>query len=685
MATIDVSLFNTSPSADLFSMGSLRLADPEYDAEGFDSILNILPIVRVEQHDGIITVGGFWAKDLAEDIRRNWGSARVSNNIFMELNSRSFKCYEFFALEVDYILTYLMENAPKVRTSKSSLASIRDALREKTWLSEIETGEPRHLNMKALDRLTLSPLVNQREFLDVIANRTTRYKLNGQVLGSPPGTGKTLTGFMTSLALDADMTLFIVPRNTVEEVWVETLENKFKTKPSYWTSLSGKMPTGKEEFLVCHYEFLVKLEPVLRMLQKKKRLCIWIDESHHFNELRAKRTQFLIDMVDYTQPINVTWASGTPFKAMGSELAPILRTIDPLFTERVMADFVAIFGATKARAIDILRHRIEKFTYRIDKKKVVDIKEIPVKNVVKIPDPKPFLLTTVKADLRKYVEERVTYYKGIRRELESTYLRLLAKASLRMPPSAHEELETYKRFNAKMHKEFSPMDDMDKIKFCKNFEENYIYPVLSNEDKKEYKYVISRHRTLILVVRGEALGNVLVKRRIACFKAMIPHANLDLVAHTARKKVMYFTSYVETAKEMHAQLEKQGINAVLVIGETNTDFERIIQQFKRDDRVKAVVATYKSLSTGVPVTEASDVFLLDVPFRDYILDQTKSRAIRIGQDGPVRVTTTELDTGEEGNLSTRNLDIMKWSKEAVDQMLGIDSGIDDADTFDAAA
>lgn len=687
MATIDMSLLETSPSADIFSMGSLRLSDPEYDAEGFNSILNILPIVRVEQEGNIITVGGFWARDLADDIRKNWGSSRVSNNIFMELNARSFKCYKFFALEVDYILTFLMEEATKVRTSKSTLGSIRDALREQTWLSEIESGTPRNLNMQALNRLTLSPLVNQREFLDVISTRTTRYKLNGQVLGSPPGTGKTLTGFMTSLALDADMTLFVVPRNTVEEVWVETMENKFKKTPNYWTSLSGKLPTGKEEFLVCHYEFLVKLEPILRMLQKKKRLCVWIDESHHFNELRAKRTQFLIDLVDFTQPINVVWASGTPFKAMGSELAPILRTIDPLFTEEVMASFVAIFGATKARAIDILRHRIEKFTYRIDKKQVVDIKRIDVSNKVKIPDAKPYLLDTVKADLRKYVIDRVNYYKGIREDIKRTYERLLAKAIAKNNHSERfiAEVDMYRRFNAKMHNSFSIEEDMEKLKFCKNFEENYIFPVLNNEDKKEFKYVVSRHRTLILVVRGEALGNVLVKRRIACFKAMVPYANMEEIVYTARKKVMFFTSYVETAKEMHKYLEQKGIRAALVIGETNHDFESIIQNFKRDKRIQAVVATYKSLSTGVPVTEASDVFLLDVPFREYILDQTISRALRLGQDGPVRVTTTELDTGEEGNLSTRNLDIMQWSKEAVDQMLGIDATISDSDTFSTAA
>ncbi len=109
----------------------------------------------------------------------------------------------------------------------------------------------------------------------------------------------------------------------------------------------------------------------------------------------------------------------------------------------------------------------------------------------------------------------------------------------------------------------------------------------------------------------------------------------------------------------------------LVIGETNKDFDNIITRFKNDKSQDAVVATYKSLSTAVPVTEASDVFLMDVPFREYIRDQATSRAIRLGQDGPVRIVTCVLDTGEEENLSSRNLDIMEWSKESVNKMLGI--------------
>ncbi|QNI21145.1 DEAD-like helicase [Vibrio phage vB_pir03] len=647
--------------------------DPEYDQESFDSILNILPVVRVKEEGEYINVMGFWARNLASDIKRRWKSGRVSGAIFVELNARSFICHKFFALEVDYMLSALIEDGSKVRTDKMTLESIRTALREKTWLAKMTPDEPRQLNYKNLKRLNVTPLVNQKEFLEVIAERTSSQGLRGQVLASPPGTGKTLSGFMTSLSLGAKTTLFIVPLNSVKKVWEATINTNFVDKPTYWTSLDGGLPTGKEEFIICHYEYFFKLERLMYKFIGRDDFCIWIDESHNFNEITSNRTQFLLEFVERTKPMNIVWASGTPFKALGKEVVPILYTIDPYFTDEVKPAFVQIFGASRARALDVLANRIGKFTYRIDKKDVVDIPRIDHTLSVRIPNHQPFLLDTVRVDLRKYIIQRVEYYKELRPQFKETYLRLVDKA-LRLVAYDPEALKLYHAYNAKMHKAFSIQDDMEKLRWCKKFEDDYVLPFLGNEDRKEFRYVISRHRTLLLVVRGEALGNVLVRRRIDCFRAMVPHMSLLRVIETARKKVMVFTSYVDVAKAVAEYLDESGIGNVLVIGETNKDFERIINDFKRDSDKKVVVATYKSLSTAVPVTEASDVFLVDQPFREYVLDQATSRAIRLGQDGPVRITTAALDTHGEPNLSTRNLDIMAWSKDMVDQMLGIKNG-----------
>jgi ribosomal protein S10 len=85
-----------------------------------------------------------------------------------------------------------------------------------------------------------------------------------------------------------------------------------------------------------------------------------------------------------------------------------------------------------------------------------------------------------------------------------------------------------------------------------------------------------------------------------------------------------------------------------------------------------MMATYKSLAEAVPITMASTLITLNDPFRDYELNQAIARVDRIGQPNPVTVVRCYLDTGAEPNISTRSRDILEWSKEQVQQIMGVD-------------
>jgi type I site-specific restriction-modification system R (restriction) subunit len=63
---------------------------------------------------------------------------------------------------------------------------------------------------------------------------------------------------------------------------------------------------------------------------------------------------------------------------------------------------------------------------------------------------------------------------------------------------------------------------------------------------------------------------------------------------------------------------------------------------------------------------------LNAPFRDYELNQAIARVDRIGQPNPVTVVHCYLDTGDVPNISTRSKDILEWSKEQVQQIMGVD-------------
>jgi hypothetical protein len=58
------------------------------------------------------------------------------------------------------------------------------------------------------------------------------------------------------------------------------------------------------------------------------------------------------------------------------------------------------------------------------------------------------------------------------------------------------------------------------------------------------------------------------------------------------------------------------------------------------------------------------------------MTQAIARAWRIGQDEQVYVWHMVLDTGDIPNISTRTNDILRWSKEQVDSIMGFKSDME---------
>ena len=86
--------------------------------------------------------------------------------------------------------------------------------------------------------------------------------------------------------------------------------------------------------------------------------------------------------------------------------------------------------------------------------------------------------------------------------------------------------------------------------------------------------------------------------------------------------------------------------------------------------INPLVTTFKSLSTGVPLVIANVIIVLDLPFRMYVYEQAIARAWRLGQDQQVYVYIPKLDTGEAPNINSRNIDIIQFFKEEVENITG---------------
>lgn len=656
-------------------LASVRELDPhtsEYTMEAFDFILNALPVIRVKEENGLITIGGFEATNLASDIDKVWKSKRVANSLFVELTSRKLSFYSFFAIEVVYMLETLALNKKGTRTAKSKLVKLINALKEETWLSTIGTKPSLTIhweNIKRNFKSSISLLPMQVDFIKAYADLVPKLNLKGLYLAAPPGTGKTIAGYGFCEAMDSDLSIFICEKKAIDTPWYKTMESIYKRKPKYWTSDSSNPPKGDEKIIIVHYQALGKLLDHLNKYRNRLKITVWIDESHNFNEYTTGWTQNLITMCKTLSPKNVIWASGTPFKAIGKEAVPMMLTTDPLFTEPVMKAFVGIFGSTTARALDILNNRTSKIKYHIDKKDVVDNEKVETTLYVSTPDSHLYTLSAVKDAVKLFVESRIAHYKLEMPNIVSRVNELLDIYAKTVSDDDWDEYRDYRRMIDTMHKRFNSMAHKDYLPICKSYEKNYIAPTQDKTTEIEFRKLISRYKYISLVIRGEALGRVVTRKRIDAVKSMIPHIDFRATIDKTEAKSLLFTNHVDVVEATGERLISMGYQPELIYGKTAKDIDSAIARMATGPQNPAV-ATYKLLSTATPMIMCNAVSLIDMPFRDYTRDQAISRIDRLGQRYTVRIFKYLLDTKGQKNITDRTLDIVEWSKSMVDAIMG---------------
>jgi superfamily II DNA or RNA helicase len=157
---------------------------------------------------------------------------------------------------------------------------------------------------------------------------------------------------------------------------------------------------------------------------------------------------------------------------------------------------------------------------------------------------------------------------------------------------------------------------------------------------------------------------------------MAKHAELSEYIDNSEKKTVIFTSYVEVLEQLQKETSEDGYNPLVVYGATNKNLGSIIQRFERDPDINPLIATFDSLSTAVPLIMANTAIMFNQPFRQHEIEQASARIDRLDQDSPVHFVNVLLDTNGVPNISTRNLDIVEWSRQQVDQIMGNSSGLD---------
>jgi len=160
-----------------------------------------------------------------------------------------------------------------------------------------------------------------------------------------------------------------------------------------------------------------------------------------------------------------------------------------------------------------------------------------------------------------------------------------------------------------------------------------------------------------------ALEALLRLRQAACHPALVPGqtaessskiegllAALEDAAADGHKALVFsqWTSFLDL---LEPHLKEQGLRFTRLDGQTR-DRESVVNEFQSADGPPIMIASLKAGGTGLNLTAADHVFLLDPWWNPAAEDQAADRAHRIGQDRPVIVyRMVARDTVEERILA----------------------------------
>lgn len=661
----------------------------------FKSLGNsVIGNIEVDESNKYITLHGFNGSRLVDAINKAWGTSKISNNIFHSANYIAVKFHKFFLMDIIYTLEKLIDE-PKVPVSRRSLRIAVSKLKELTELRAVfQPGVDNSLiDRNAINLFKVSPLPWQSEYLDIYSDRLLKYKLKGHLLDAKPGTGKTIASLILMESLKSDTIIVVSPKNAVIDVWKETLDNKYKNTPKYFHSLSGLPPTLGQHVYVIHYEYLSKFMDFLSKVNPGDlgKVSLVLDEAHNFNEITSQRTQTLIELTKKYVHYSL-WMSGTPIKALGKEVIPLLHCIDPLFDEACEKSFAAVFGKNSERALDILANRIGIISHTVKKEDVVsDVKLYRYQANVTLKNGDDYTLPVIRLKMKAFIEERTKFYKENMKSFEEDYKYgiELYRNSIK---GRSQEIKLLDDYLSKVHtirKGWDPYTMKDISRYCNTFERTKIIPMLPNDIKKAFRKAKSVYKYVNLTIMGECLGSILGKARTQCnvdiasnlgTMKLIPLnygpdlglMTLDEILTNAKKKTIMFTSFVEVVTTLKAKLMEDQYRPAVVFGETNKDLPKIVESFDKEDAVNPLVATFQSLSTAVPLIMANTIIMLNIPFRDKDYVQAVARAHRKGQTEDVYVIDVLLDTGDVPNISTRSKDIATEAAQMVAKIMGVD-------------
>lgn len=651
--------------------------------------------VKVKVEDGHLELSGINYKLLTERIKEYYIDKSINNIFIPNYNAMSYKKYEkkkirkadikidyistpeFFALELVKLFVELGERyKDKVYLKTANL------IYEKSWLAEADRNEEAtpNLDTSKLNNLTLKFNNYQEEFIEVYPKLKAQLNLKGYILAFEQGLGKTLTAIGLSECLSVDHVYIVCP-NSLKENWaleIKKYYDKYKDDV-LWNkevficnnekSIFNKKTT---KYIITNNESIEKMFPYV--LSGKNMLIL--DESHNFRNLESVRFKQLLTLKEKLNCSDTLIMSGTPIKAMPSEIVPALMMIDPIFNVESATIFTKAFKLKETLGSSLIQNRFGKIMYR--KEKDVLENKLPEKYIsemsVSVNNSDKYLLSTVGEEINTRFTE---IYKQGEKEMHQLKDPFFKFADSHNPSSVDKN-----RFHALVRKvvireaKETELHELDQ-QFIRDYISKAKQAIKKQDDKKYFDFLIKNYFRYSAHCLGKAMGEILPNRRTEMFIDMY-ESNKKMFYDsilTNTKKTLIFSQFKNVVKYIYQDLNDNDIGTVIITGDVN-DRMSVLRDFKENDNIRVLVATSQTIGTGVTLTEASQMFFFGPPWRASDFEQCSDRIHRIGQTDDVYIKTVTLSTGNKMNLSTRMDKILAWSKKMTESVISVTDDVD---------
>jgi SNF2 family DNA or RNA helicase len=145
-------------------------------------------------------------------------------------------------------------------------------------------------------------------------------------------------------------------------------------------------------------------------------------------------------------------------------------------------------------------------------------------------------------------------------------------------------------------------------------------------------------------------------------REMLIEQIIDVVANN--HKVLVFANFLQAIDSMAEELEKAGIEFLVMTGATR-DRQALVEQFQTSDRAKVFLLTLKTGGLGLNLTAADHIFIFDPWWNKSAENQAMDRAHRIGQDKTV--FSYKLIT--RGTIEEKILELQTKKKELFESLI----------------